>query len=59
MLPCNVTVEETENGTLVNLVNPKTMLLSHPLMKDNQALQEVATDAYQRFERIAKILSAD
>jgi uncharacterized protein (DUF302 family) len=58
MLPCNVTVEENDEGTLVNLVNPKAMLLSNPHLSGNQALQEVAEDAYQRFERISKILAA-
>jgi uncharacterized protein (DUF302 family) len=57
MLPCNVTVEEIENGTKVNLVNPISMLLANPLLADNEALKEVATDAYQRLERVAKDLS--
>ena len=57
MLPCNVTVEETKGGTLVSLVNPKTMLLSSPLFGSNQALVEVATDAYDRFERVHQALS--
>ena len=35
LLPCNVTVEANQQGSLVNLVNPKVMLLSHPLLKDN------------------------
>ena len=57
MLPCNVTVEEIDNGTKVNLVNPISMLLANPLLADNEALKEVATDAYQRLERVAKDLS--
>ena len=57
MLPCNVTVEEIENGSKVNLVNPISMLLANPLLADNEALKEVATDAYQRLERVAKDLS--
>jgi uncharacterized protein (DUF302 family) len=59
MLPCNVTVEENESGTLVSLINPKSMLLSHPLMQDNQALAEIANDAYQRLERVADFLRTD
>lgn len=57
MLPCNVTVEAAEEGTLVNLINPKAMLLSHPLLMDKPALIEVAKDAYARLERVAEILS--
>ena len=59
LLPCNVTVEGNDQGTLVNLVNPRMMLLSHPLLKDNSALQEVAEDAYQRLERVAAVLTAN
>lgn len=57
MLPCNVTVEEVENGTMVNLVNPISMLLVNPLLADNEAIKEVATDAYNRLERVAKDLT--
>jgi uncharacterized protein (DUF302 family) len=59
LLPCNVTIEATEDGTLVNLVNPKVMLLSHPLLKDNPTLQEVALDATERLERVAQTLRED
>lgn len=57
MLPCNVTVEEVENGTMVNLVNPISMLLVNPLLADNEAIKEIATDAYNRLERVAKDLN--
>ena len=57
MLPCNVTVEEIENGTKVNLTNPISMLLANPLLAENQAIKEVATDAYNRLELVAKDLS--
>jgi uncharacterized protein (DUF302 family) len=56
MLPCNVTIEENETGTLVNLVNPEAMLLSNPRFSENQALQEVAQDVTERFTRIANTL---
>jgi uncharacterized protein (DUF302 family) len=56
MLPCNVTVEETDRGAKVNLVNPKAMLLANPLLAENQALVEVAMDALSRLERVAKVL---
>jgi uncharacterized protein (DUF302 family) len=58
MLPCNVTVEATDEGTLVNLVNPKTMLLSNPMLAENEALVEVAKDAYDRLKRVHAALSA-
>lgn len=58
MLPCNVTVESTPEGALVNLINPREMLLSNPAMAGIEALVEVADDAYLRLERVAKALSS-
>lgn len=58
MLPCNVTVEAIDEGTLVNLVNPKAMLLTNPMLADNQALVEVANDAYDRLKRVHAALAA-
>jgi len=58
LLPCNVTVEEIEGGTRINLINPKTMLLSNPLLAENKILNEVALDAYARLERVARILES-
>lgn len=57
LLPCNVTVEESETGTLVNLVNPKMLLLSNPEMAKIPALEEVATDAYARLLRVSEALT--
>ena len=57
VLPCNVTVEETEVGSLVNLVNPEAILLSTPAFANNPILQEVAVEASQRFQRVAQALS--
>ncbi|MCB2179846.1 DUF302 domain-containing protein [bacterium] len=59
LLPCNVTVEETEEGSLVNLVNPKMLLLSNPELAKNQALVEVATDAYDRLLRVSQALASE
>lgn len=56
MLPCNVTVEATENGSLVNLINPRVMILSNPMLEGTEALIEVAEDAYERLERVAEAL---
>ncbi len=58
MLPCNVTVQAVEGGSLVNLINPKTMMLSNPTLADNQTLKEVAQDAYDRMVRVAEALQA-
>lgn len=58
MLPCNVTVEETEGGALVNLINPQAMILSHPMLEGNSALKEIAEDAYARLSRVAESLQA-
>jgi uncharacterized protein (DUF302 family) len=56
VLPCNVTVEENQHGTLVNLVNPEFMLLSNPKFAENPALKDIARDASERFTRVAKAL---
>lgn len=58
LLPCNVTVEETEDGALVNLINPQVMLLSHPSLSDNPTLKEVAEDAHSRLSRVAERLKS-
>ena len=57
MLPCNVTVEETDDGgSLVNFVNPKAMLLSFPDFAKDESLVDVAHQAYEKFERVAGTL---
>jgi hypothetical protein len=43
---------------LVNLLNPKAMLLAHPMMGYNPSLIEVAEDAYTRLSRVADNLKA-
>lgn len=57
MLPCNVTVEATEDGgALVRIVDPASMLQVGTL-KENAILQEVASEARARLERVAKLLA--
>jgi uncharacterized protein (DUF302 family) len=52
LLPCNVTVEaRPEGGSLVRLVNPD-LLLSAGRLADQPQLQEIATDARRRLERV-------
>ena len=56
LLPCNVTVEESEAGSSrVRLVDPQVMLASAP-GKLSPALEEVAADAHQRIERVVVAL---
>lgn len=56
MLPCNVIVEETENGTLVRIVDPAAMMKAGGL-EDDPALQEVGAEAGERLKRVAEALS--
>lgn len=57
MLPCNVTVEETDSGSLVNILNPNTLLLSNKTLAENDVVCEVAADAYVRLVRVKEALS--
>ena len=54
LLPCNVVVRETGEGTVVEAVDPQTMVA----LTDNGALQPVADDARQRLEKALATLSA-
>ncbi len=55
LLPCNVTVEDTGDGSLVSIVNPEAMLGVGPLA-ENAEVRTVATEARQRLERVAQSL---
>lgn len=54
LLPCNVVVRETADGTVVEAVDPQTMVA----MTDNERLQPVADDAKERLEKALASLSA-
>jgi uncharacterized protein (DUF302 family) len=54
LLPCNVVVRETDGGTVVEAVDPQTMVQ----MTDNDGLQSVADEAKQRLEKALASLSA-
>ena len=54
LLPCNVVVRETDDGTVVEAVDPQTMVT----MTDNPDLQKVADEAKQRLESALAALSA-
>ena len=54
LLPCNVVVRETADGTVVEAVDPQTMVA----MTDNERLQPVADEAKERIEKALASLSA-
>jgi uncharacterized protein (DUF302 family) len=56
MLPCNVTVEAVDDGCLVRIVNPITMMQMGDLGSD-EAIANVAGDATERLQRVAEALS--
>ncbi len=56
MLPCNVIVEEVENGTLVRIVDPAAMMQAAGLAGD-PAMEEVGTEAGVRLRRVADALN--
>jgi uncharacterized protein (DUF302 family) len=55
LLPCNVTVEETADGSLVSIINPEAMLGVEPL-STNEQIGEVASEARTRLERVVAAL---
>ncbi len=55
LLPCNVTVEETEDGSLVNIINPEELLGMQPFASDDQ-ICDVAAEARASLERVAAAL---
>jgi uncharacterized protein (DUF302 family) len=54
LLPCNVVVRETADGTVVEAVDPQTMVA----LTDNERLQPVADEAKERLEKALASLSA-
>jgi uncharacterized protein (DUF302 family) len=56
-LPCNITVEESvKGGAIVRILDPKIMIgLGN--MDQNKTLVEVAEEASQKLERVAKLLT--
>jgi len=55
MLPCNVVVEENEDGILVRIVDPAMMMQAGGLSGD-PVLQEVGGEAEKRLKRVAAAL---
>lgn len=56
MLPCNVTVEQDGQGSLISIANP-TMLLSAGQLADKAELKQVAAEARARLERVQAALT--
>ncbi len=57
LLPCNVTVEETENGALVSIINPEAMLAAVDISSSPE-IRETAGQARALLESVAKELLA-
>jgi len=56
MLPCNVTVEASDDGgSVVRILDPKIMM-GVGLFGDNPELGEVASQAHEKLARVAKSL---
>jgi Uncharacterized conserved protein len=55
LLPCNVVVRETEDGTFVEAIDPMTMVS----VSENPALQPVADEAASRLRAALAALSAN
>ena len=57
MLPCNVTVEDDDDGgSIVRFLNPKMMLSSGGL-QNNPELDLVAQEAYEKIQRVTLSLN--
>jgi uncharacterized protein (DUF302 family) len=55
LLPCNVTVEQISDGSLVSIVNPEVMLGIRQFA-GNSKINEIASEARERLERVAASL---
>lgn len=57
LLPCNVTVRQSEEGSLVSIIDPQT-LLSIGELSANVEIGEVAVEAAERLMRVIKALGS-
>ena len=55
LLPCNVVIEQRDDGVWASIVNPEVLLAVGPLA-DNAPLCSVAAEARIRLERVAAAL---
>ena len=59
MLPCNVTVEASEDGgSIVRILDPK-MMMSVGAFAENAILIDVATKAHEKLSRVAESLQSN
>ena len=58
MLPCNVTVEAADEGSIIRITNPAVMMQMGDLGSDD-AIRHVAIDATERLQRVADALSTN
>ena len=56
LLPCNVTVEDTERGVLVRIPDAREMLGGAGISNASETLTELAEDAGDRLERVVVAL---
>jgi uncharacterized protein (DUF302 family) len=57
LLPCNVTVRQIEEGSLVSIINPRT-LLSIGELDQTPEVGEVAAEATERLKRVIEVLGS-
>ncbi|MFC1997022.1 DUF302 domain-containing protein [Chloroflexota bacterium] len=56
MLPCNVTVEASQNGgSIVRILDPKIMM-GIGMLSENKALSNVAEQAHEKLARVVRSL---
>lgn len=56
LLPCNVCVEQTDDGSRVHIVDAESMMASAGL-GENETITELGKDASERLERVAQALA--
>jgi len=48
ILPCNVMLQETDNGTEIAIINPKSMVAEI----DNKEMKTIAIEIYDKMQRV-------
>ena len=52
ILPCNVMLQETDNGTEIAIINPKSMVAEI----DNKEMKTIAIEIYDKMKRVISSL---
>ena len=55
ILPCNITVEGTDDGSLIRIVNPAVMIEAD-MLRSEGVLFDVAQDTTERLQRVVEAL---